>query len=91
MNAYIMSFTPLAHAATIRLDDGTILNVPVLVDFSNYVGQSAFYDNGILTIPPQPPVTIVSADPTTIIDGALIYNTTAAALKVGRSGAWIVI
>ena len=91
MTVIIMSYTPAARTATIHLEDGTILTVPVLVDFTNYIGQTAAYDNGLLTLTPQPPVTIVSADPTTIIDGTLIYNTTAAALKVGRSGAWVTI
>ena len=54
-----MSYTPAARTATILLEDGTILTVPVLVDFTNYIGQTAAYDNGLLTLTPQPPVTIV--------------------------------
>ena len=87
----ILSYTPSSKTATIQLQDGSILSVPVLVDFTNYVGQSGFYQAGILTITPQPPVTIVTADPATVINGALIYNTTIPALKVGSSGAWVAV
>ena len=87
----ILSFTPASQSATIQQPDGTILSVPVSIDFSNLVGMICAYDTGVLTITPQPPVKLVAADPTVIIDGALIYNTTAAALKVGSSGAWVTI
>jgi hypothetical protein len=87
----ILSFTPAAKTATIQQPDGTILTVPVSVDFANFVGLSGFYDSGVLLISPQPPVAVGAADPATVIEGALFYNTTTPALKIGHSGAWVAV
>ena len=87
--ANILSYTALARTVTILLEDGTITTVPVLVDFSYMIGQTIIYENGVLTITPQPPVAIVYSDPATVIEGALIYNVTIPALKIGYNNGWI--
>lgn len=90
MIATILSYSSSGSIATIQLATGETTTAMVKVDFSNYVGQVAQFADGILTITPQPPVTIVSADPAIVIDGTLIYNTTSGQLKVGNT-VWVAI